>query len=389
MAKSRNIIIILLLAFCLPVSSYAQYNRHKVGLDVSVGNVFPSHKFLRGQNLADERIDRTASAHVKYGFHFDPDTEFGRLFPDTYQGLGITYATFFNREELGNPLAIYVFQHSRIFSFCRRLSFDYEWNFGIAANWAPYDRIHNPYNFVIGSDVTAYINLGFMLNWKLAGHWNLMMGVDGLHCSNGNTTYPNYGLNTMSLRAGVTGSFGEEFPEPARVRNAFKRHVTYDLILHGAWRKRVDKFGNDSYVHQGYFAVAGLNFNPLYNIAEFFRAGLSLDLMYDESANLLIHETGLNSYGVEFEKPPLVCQFMGGISARAELVMPIFSVNFGIGDNLLSTGDEFGLLYYVLALKTSFTKNIFAHVGVQFYTFEKPRCLMLGLGYRFNVKGKS
>ena len=94
----------------------------------------------------------------------------------------------------------------------------------------------------------------------------------------------------------------------------------------------------------GSFGILGLNFNPLYNFSKYFRAGVSLDMQYDESANIGNHVA--NDYfpsdpdELQFYRPPFREQFSAGLSLRAEIVMPIFSINLGIGKNFFCHGAD-------------------------------------------------
>ncbi len=387
MARLKLIIIILLTL--LPHTARSQKHGSKTGADVRAGYVFPSHKFLQGRNQARKPINSTVSAHLKYGFHLDPYSELGRKYPSTYQGLGVSFHHFFNDRELGSPFGIYIFQHSRIASISPELSLDFEWSFGIICNWKKYDRQSNPYNRLMGSSMTAYMNPGLMLNWNFAPLWNMNAGLDFAHVSNGNTAYPNYGLNTLTARAGITRSFNPEPSVSSREPDDFRRHVTYDLILYGAWRKKVVYIGISEYALNRSFAIAGLNFNPMYNVCRWFRTGLSLDMLHDRSSNIKSHITSADreTKTLQYDQPPFREQFMVGLSARLELVMPIFSINAGIGGHIIANGEDRGLPYEVIALKTSVSKNLYLHVGCIFYNMQMSRCLMLGLGYRFNSRG--
>ena len=71
-----------------------------------------------------------------------------------------------------------------------------------------YDKEKNPLNMVVGSNTNAYINLGFLLNWQISSNTNLRGGVGVTHYSNGNTSYPNSGVNTIRASVGVTRIFG-------------------------------------------------------------------------------------------------------------------------------------------------------------------------------------
>ena len=39
---------------------------------------------------------------------------------------------------MGSPAAVYVFQGAQIAKIGRKVSLDYEWNFGVSAGWHPY-----------------------------------------------------------------------------------------------------------------------------------------------------------------------------------------------------------------------------------------------------------
>lgn len=160
--------------------------------------------------------------------------------------------------------------------------------------------------------------------------------------------------------------------------------MTYDVILYGAGRSKGLIWNNDVYIANGTFGIIGLNFSPLYRIHKCFRTGLSLDFQYDESANLSDHVAGTDYDGkIRFYRPPFREQAALGISARAELIMPIFSVNIGFGHNVLYKGSDLEGFYQILALKASVTPRLFLHVGYKLHKFHDPNNLMLGAGWRF------
>lgn len=398
--KTRLLVLSLILSAAY-VSAYeadsvSRKVIHMIGADFRPAYVFPTHEFFRGANSTGERIDATLSGHLKYGFRFSPSTKMGRMYPYAVQGIGIAYNTFFCPSEVGNPLAVYVFQTSKIAALTPKLSLDYEWNFGASFGWKKYDEETNPWNRVVGSKINAYINLGFMLNWQLAPNTNLRAGIDVTHYSNGNTHYPNSGVNTIGASVGVTHFFGNGAPErilPSGLQreNTFHRYVSYDLIVYGATRKRgIFPADSNPVLAPGSFGILGLNFNPLYNFSKYFRAGVSLDMQYDESANIGNHVA--NDYfpsdpdELQFYRPPFREQFSAGLSLRAEIVMPIFSINLGIGKNFFCHGADNNSFYQTFVLKTNITKHLFLHTGYQLYRFKDPNNLMLGIGFRFNAR---
>lgn len=372
-------------------SLHPQGTVHRIGFDIRPGYIVPTNDYLEGDNARGKIINRSLSLHLKYGFRFAPASYLGRLYPNAYQGLGVSYNTFFSTPELGNPLAVYVFQGAPIVKLSSRLSVDYEWNFGASFGWKAYDAQLRPENEVIGSSVTAYINLGFALNWQFDPQWKLIAGVDLTHYSNGNTRYPNSGMNIIGGRVGVVRSFGDEkraVPTNPLARGAFmKPHISYDLMIYGATRKRGFIKDDIPTLVPGSFGIAGLNFAPMYNFNKYFRAGMSMDAQYDESANIKDHKLEQNfSDDLKFHRPPFREQFSVGLSLRAELVMPIFSINAGIGHNVIYSGDDTNGFYQILALKAYVTRHLFLHVGYQLSKFKDPNNLMLGFGYRFHDK---
>ena len=161
--------------------------------------------------------------------------------------------------------------------------------------------------------------------------------------------------------------------------------------LYGATRKKaVYPADADPVLVPGSFGIAGLNFTPMYSFSRYFRAGVSLDAQYDESANIGDHIVdGLvypDADNIRFHRPPFREQFSVGLSVRAEVVMPIFSINLGIGRNILCKGPDTDAFYQILALKTHLTRRLFLHVGYQLSRFKDPNNLMLGLGWRFGNK---
>ncbi|MDE6467684.1 MAG: acyloxyacyl hydrolase, partial [Muribaculaceae bacterium] len=84
---------------------------------------------------------------------------------------------------------------------------------------------------------------------------------------------------------------------------------------------------------------------------------------------------------IKFRRPPFGKQISLGLSAHAELTMPIFSVNAGIGYDVVNPrGDR--AFYQSLTLKTFITPSIYLNTGYRLGAFKDPQNLMLGIGLR-------
>lgn len=368
---------------------------HRLGIEARPQYVFPTNPFLKGENERWMPIQSSFSAHLKYSFKFRPNTCADRIYGGAYQGVGISITTFGDKKQLGDPFSFYLFQGARIARIVPRLSLNYEWNFGLSAGWKPYDNNYNSYNGAVGSRMNAYINAGIYLNWAFSRYFDLIVGGDFTHFSNGNTKFPNAGINTTGAKLGIVYNFNREESDLTRslyqpAIPPFPRHISYDLVLFGSWRRKgvyVDE--NRQVASPGSYPVFGFNFAPMYNLGYKFRVGASLDGVYDGSANVytedLISEYGGSASGRQFLTPGIQHQLALGLSGRAEYVMPYFTIGVGMGTNIIGRGDLRGF-YQILALKIGITRSSFLHIGYNLQNFKTPNYLMLGLGFRFNNK---
>lgn len=390
--------LVLLIAAMVPavaaiaVSEGDSATVHRIEVEAVPGLILHTNQFLRGNNPETRTMNHSFVTKVKYAFSPPEDSEQAAIYKGVYQGVGLAFHDF--NPQLGSPVSAYIFQGATIKSLSRRLSLNYEWDFGLTCGWRPFDRDDNPDNRVIGSKVTAYIDAEVYLRWMISRHWDLNVGTTFTHYSNGNTAIPNAGLNVVGAKASVAyylnrkkegcrggGSASSLSPDSPSDR------WLWDLTLYGAWKRRGYDIGDESFVLPGTYGVAGFNLNPLYRLNHMLNVGPSLDAFYDGSTNLKLDGI-VPLYGDytpaddnHIAHPSWTRQVGLGLSARAEFVMPYFTINFGIGHNLvnLNTRDMDGF-YEILALKIGLTRKAYLHIGYSLYEFRRPNNLMLGLG---------
>lgn len=363
-------------------SSATRHFVHQLMFDYRPGAILHTNDFLRGKNPEVRTMNHDMGYYLKYAFSAPEGSEQARIYRDTYQGIGIGWNEF--NPQLGNPVSVFLLQGARIASLSNRLALNYEWNLGLTFGWKPYDEIDNPDNKLIGSRVTAYIGFDLYLRWIASRHVDLYFGLNVTHYSNGNTQFPNLGLNTAALRIGAAYYINRHSPRLLyrhEAMPAVSHDITYDLILYGAWHQRGYYMSDgEAYILPGTYAVAGFNFNPMYRFNHWLKAGLSLDGTYDRGANV-------DLAGVA---PESVWRQMAlGASARVEFCMPYFAINFGIGSNFVNATDDFHGIYELLALKLNLTHRFLLHIGYCLNDFHRPKHLMLGVGWRFGHLGRS
>jgi hypothetical protein len=389
----RERIFTVLIGFLLSVPSFCRIAVpdstsviHRIGIEYQPTLIFRSNDFLKGDNYEQKKAGLAHAFHLKYSFAFRPQTIMGQLYKNGYQGVGVSYSMFGLPKELGNPVSIYLFHGANIGQLNRYVSWNYEWNFGISLGWKPYDKFANDYNQMIGSKVNAYLNLGTYLNWRLSSAFDLHTGISFTHFSNGNTKYPNAGLNTSALKIGLVYNINRNDEDEWKLKQSipfFEKHISYDVIVFGSWRRRGVYVDEEHIAAPDAYGVAGFNFAPMYNFDYRFRAGISLDGVYDASANLYYDDYIVGTMP-EFKRPVFSKQIALGVSGRAEYVMPYFSINVGLGVNALHHGGNMKGAYQVLALKVDVTRNMFLHIGYNLKDFKDPNYLMLGFGIRLH-----
>ncbi|MDR0976207.1 MAG: acyloxyacyl hydrolase, partial [Prevotellaceae bacterium] len=344
--KGRSTLLLLVVLFTapLPAAFGQQKVIHRIGLEYHPEYIFQTAPFLRGMNAKGGALEWGNGVHLKYAFRHEHGSQIDRIFGGAYQGIGIGHHQYEDKKELGAPWMFYVFQGGRIARFSTRLSLNYEWNLGLSFGWHPYDENENPNNRIIGSPTNAYLNAGIQLVWAVLPRIDLVGGWSITHFSNGNTRFPNAGLNSTGLKLGVAYNFDRTREEleapayPAAFMTPFPRHISYDLTLFGAWHKAGVMWGDRLVAAPGSFGVFGFNFSPMYNFSYRLKAGVSLDGVYDSSTLIYTDDEiiplGESAGDIVVHAPAFYRQLALGLSGRVEYVMPYFTVGAGFGGNV-------------------------------------------------------
>ncbi len=376
----------------------------RIGAEISPAWVPGTNNFLEGANSENKTINHRISADLRADFSFEPYSREDRIYRDLYQGIGLGINSYSAAGLLGTPISIYAYQGAPISRLSQRLWLGYEWQFGIAAGWKHFEEYKSEDNVAVGTPVTAHMALLFKLHYSLSERWRMSLGIGANHYSNGNTAWPNAGVNSVgaaigmaytirqsndrhptdtdgSIRDnGITDAFGQNDGE---CRAADSRWF-YDITAYGAWRKRVVSVGmpGEPQLCPGRFGILGLQLSPMYRTGNWIALGASVDIQWDESTGLEKHWiSGTSGDNIKFERPPFGEQLSAGISAHAELTMPIFSVNAGLGYELIAPEGE-KRFYQSLTLKTFISKRIYINTGYRLGDFKDPQNLTLGLGVR-------
>ncbi|MDE6853456.1 MAG: acyloxyacyl hydrolase [Muribaculaceae bacterium] len=370
-------------------SGFRKAPQWHIGAELSPSWVAGTNLFLKGNNPEEKRISSSLAGGVRAGFSFNSASREGLLYRGLYQGVGLEVNTFFSNSLLGTPVSAYVYQGAPIAHLSPNLWLGYEWQFGAAFGWKHFDSETASQNAAVSTSVTAHMGIGLKLHYRLSDRCELSVGIGGKHYSNGNTSWPNAGVNTIGATVGIAYALSPT-TAPAQPRNAALEQeadrigMFYDIMVFGTWRKRVLNLGEpaEPMLCPGRFGILGIQFSPMCRLNRWFAAGPALDIQWDESGGLSPYwvEGSLNEY-VKFRRPPFGKQLSIGLSAHAELTMPIFAVNCGLGYAVVNPkGDK--RFYQSLTLKTFVTRRLYMNVGYRLGSFKDPQNLMIGVGVR-------
>ena len=375
---SKRIIILLLLATCISKAGATTHSNRKsigdivLGANIRPSYVMPTHGFYNGFNESGEPVRTGSTFDLQYSFAYNDSP--------VLQGIGLGLHTFYAHDIIGTPATLYIFQSVPLIQIGGKMTFGYEWNLGISSGW----KINK---VTTSSRTNVFVNVAAFFTWRAGRHWDMIFGPEYTHFSNGDTSFPNAGANTINLRVGARRHFSSAgnlshvdiFSDDYNERNPSER-ICYDILIVGGWRADRDIVGSKLHIINERFLATGLQFNPLYSFNSHLSAGPSLDLLYDRSADLSI--TTDEDQKTVYSRPGFMSQTAAGLSLRGEIKMPVFAVNLGIGYNFTYESKDLDGLYYAFALKAFLNDLVFLNITYRLGSVNYAHNLMFGLGFR-------
>lgn len=142
-----------------------------------------------------------------------------------YAGWRMVVQDFGNRDVLGKAYGIQPFGDFFIFR-TRHISSYFRYAMGLDWITRPYDRQTNTENTAIGSHLNNLTTLSLGTEIRLDAHFRLRVSGSFVHTSNARVWYPNLGLNTMVVQAGLHYQFqpvGEYYSFPYDSTTHYKK----------------------------------------------------------------------------------------------------------------------------------------------------------------------
>ena len=250
--------------------------------------VIPTNDFLRTKNKKGEPITQGHNVSTEVVFQTNGKKDWHQLYNFPKFGFGLQYMWFPQTNEIGNPVAAYALLEGPIHRWDNSY-LDWGFHFGVALGWNPQDSLANPHNVLLGSVGSLYAHLGIIYHHNIGAKFGIDASLGFSHGSNGALKMPNFGINLLDPRIGLTYSLNAEKP-------TLKPHTLTDFegnnevsLTCAIGTKQIDVSGSDS-LNQARFGEMSFtvyNLVLLYNrqISRRSKIGIGFDFTVDPSDN--------------------------------------------------------------------------------------------------------
>lgn len=144
-------------------------------------------------------------------------------YPST--GISTSFSSFGNDSLLGKEFSLIPFLE---INTSRYKSSSFCFKFGLGASYFTeyYNKKHNKTNKAIGSNLTWAFQLFLYYKLNITNNLNVKLGAGYLHCSNGHTQLPNYGLNS-----GMVSLSTQYFLQPMQQKPKYEPNLTHHYFI--------------------------------------------------------------------------------------------------------------------------------------------------------------
>lgn len=362
--------------------------KNNVSLSVSYSpfSVLATNDFLRTQNLAGSPIRSGMAFSAEVMFQTTGKKYWHQLFNFPKYGFGLTHLSFNETDELGSPIAAYVFFESAIYKW-KKSRLDWAFDIGFAFGWNAYNPIDNPYNTVLGAPQSIYANASLLYRYDISPRLGVSAGLGVSHASNGAIKMPNYGLNMFMPKVGVTYDLNAvETPSKTRILPPFVPSNEFSITA-AVGTKQIDASGsgNDS-IKKEFTNVDFTIYNVVFlyqrQVSRLSKVGVGIDFTVDPSDNAdgLVHGDMNSTFPAppsERNKIALVLSYELMIGKLSVLVQPGFYF-------YRSTHDPTPFFYQRIGAHYQVYKGIYVGTALRAVNFGQADWVEFSAGYKIS-----
>lgn len=395
-------LIITLFSMCNLYAQQDTLSRLGVGGSIGWGYLTPkgdhNQEVMKSHNVwyGDLRLMYQSGSNDIYEQKWHhPIVEFGLLYGNfsriKLQGPETPYVG-----KVGHEFAVYAGMRFNFWS-SGRWSIGGDFQNGIAYFTKRFDEDKNEDNWLVGSPLSIFINIGVYVQYKFAKDWMVSLGADFKHVSNGTLARPNLGANTggptlliaymPEYKKGNERAASQRIEFQTEKKNDFhsKRGIYLEVsagIAGSTLTEQFQTYKKNHYTVYGSFIsqIAGM-----YRYSALFASGVEIDYRRANYASRLRYYDEVNGY--HYKK---YSKNMLGLGFQQEVFYHNVSLQAGVGVYLYRklghAGKTNGLSYQTVGLRYSFPfsgNRLFIGYNVKAHNFSKADAMQFHIGYRF------
>jgi len=317
------------------------------GVQYYKGIIIPHHKSI---NYLTKDYGQTINLTLNLPSFGDKYWHELYKYPD--KGFGYSFADFGNPEVLGFANTLYAFVNLP-FIRTKRFRLNFDAAAGVSYVSKPFNLASNNTNIIIGSPANAYLRVYLNTKIQVTQKFSLKTGFGISHFSNGAIKKPNRGVNLLSVYTEVAFRPQIKELEVFNKTEKFVQSVDYSVILGAGWRQHYPPYST-------LYGIGVMSIKTEYNLSGRHRAGVGLDLFYDEIYSI---RTTRQIY----ENQSSDKAFFSGIVGTYDLVFGNMSFSVQGGYHPSIPGDGYPRIYQRFSLKQRFGKHFVAGFALKSY----------------------
>lgn len=347
--------LLVFFSFSVSYAFPASLPPDSVSRNTSLGiNLYWGYLQYHHQEMKILREHPARAAEFSYSTRGDGSKMWHSFYRNPQYGISYKLMNMGNRSILGYAHCFFPYIDIPIIPQNNSYSFAFHTGAGIGYMKKVYDSQTNNQNSAISTSINAYIDLGLMANVRIAKNIWLTGGAHLSHFSNGSVKKPNYGLNYTLVSVGLL--YKEKEHIPLKMGQYVYSDEKGRLLITGA-SSRKEVLGIDG--PRFWVTSSQLEYSiPI--VTPLFRAGVSLDFMYDKSNSLI-----LDNNNIQWESNWQIAKLGAAISTEFILEKTSLVLFLGGYYHNLSRTVNNQWVYQRIALRYRFTERFWAHLALK------------------------
>lgn len=377
--KKHLVIIALLL---ISISTIGQnIFLDSYSLHFQSGWVLPTNDFVRGNNTQHKPISQIYALSLRYERQSDGSRSWHQLYNFPSYGLGLYIADFNVKNQLGRPIALYVFLSNYIINK-QKWSLKIETALGLTCNWQHFS-LENQLNDAMGGYFSCYADVGLSIYRFIGNKLEIGVGMSLSHFSNGAMAKPNKGINVITPKISIKykpyGIFEYTKTQPPNFKLSMENLTTVFIGSHNVLTI-LPKNQADAPFNRKSYLVFGLDKRFLKRITYKHSLGIGFGLGYNQYIGTTYY---IQDQEIRLRASNLIERFNLNVYLSYEYKIHKLTFFAEPGYYIYrSIYDEAPNFFQRIGLRYQINKNWFCSIGLRAQHFSVAQYIEWGIGLR-------